>query len=169
MAGKVLIAYGSKYGATKEIADKIGEAIKQEGLQVDILSADKVKDVAGYQGVVIGSAMYMGMWRKEVMDFVKNNEKVLSERPVWVFTSGPTGKGDPVQQMGGWLVPKAIKPVLDNIKPRDIAVFHGVFNKSKVSLLEKGIMKMVKADIGDFRDWDAIAKWAKGIAAELKK
>jgi menaquinone-dependent protoporphyrinogen oxidase len=169
MATKVLVAYGSKYGSTKEIAEKIGEAIAREGLEVDIKSAKDVKSIADYRGVVIGSAAYIGMWRKEVNHFVKKNEKALAGLPVWVFSSGPAGKGDPVQQMQGWLIPKSIKPVIDNIKPRDITVFHGNIDVGKMNFIEKRMIKAAKSEYGDFRDWDAIAKWGKGIAMELKK
>jgi menaquinone-dependent protoporphyrinogen oxidase len=166
---KVLVAYGSKYGSTKEIADKIGEAIKEEGLEVDILSADKVKNVTDYQGVVIGSAVYIGGWRKEVTNFVKKNEKALSELPVWIYSSGPAGRGDPIQQVQGWLYPKALKPVIDNIKPRGVTIFHGNINTQKMNAIEKWMIKQVKSEYGDFRDWETIKRWGKGIAGEIKK
>ncbi|MBN1160731.1 MAG: flavodoxin domain-containing protein [Dehalococcoidales bacterium] len=166
---KVLMAYGSKYGATKEIAEKIGEALTGQGLQADVISAGKVKNVADYQAVIIGSAAYIGGWRKEVSNFVKKNEKVLAELPVWIFSSGPTEKGDPVKLLEGWLVPKGLKPVIDRIKPRDITVFHGMINQQKLNFMEKYMLKMVKTEIGDFRDWDMISKWAKGIAEAVKK
>jgi menaquinone-dependent protoporphyrinogen oxidase len=169
MTTKVLMAYGSKYGATKEIAEKIGEVIKGEGLSVDVISADKVKNLADYQAVIIGSAAYIGGWRKEVSNFIKKNERALAERPVWIFSSGPTEKGDPVKLLEGWLVPKGLKPVIDMIKPRDITVFHGVINTQKLNFLEKYMLKMAKTEIGDFRDWDMIARWAKGIAEAVKK
>jgi menaquinone-dependent protoporphyrinogen oxidase len=165
---KVLVAYGSKYGSTKEIADKMGGAIKQEGLEVDILSAAKVKSLADYKGVVIGSAAYIGGWRKEVTNFVKKNEKALSQLPVWIFSSGPAGKGDPVQQVKGWLYPKALKPIIDNIKPRDVTVFHGNINTEKMNAIEKWMIKQVKSEYGDFRDWEMITGWAKKVAGEIK-
>ena len=37
MDEKVLVTYASKYGATAEIAKKIGETLRQAGLQTDIL------------------------------------------------------------------------------------------------------------------------------------
>lgn len=169
MAAKVLVAYGSKYGATKEIAEKVGEAIKQEGLDVDVFSADKVKDVNDYQGVVIGSAVYIGMWRKEVNKFVKSNQQALKERPVWIFSSGPAGKGDAKAQMNGWTYPTSLKPIIEDIKPRDIAVFHGNVNVEKMGGLEKWMIRRVKSEYGDFRDWAAIAEWGKGIAVDIKK
>ena len=169
MDKKVLVAYASKYGATAEIAQKIGEVIKQEGLAVDVLPANRITDPAYYKAVVIGSAAYIGGWRKEAAAFIKTNEKLLANKLVWIFSSGPTEKGDPVKLLDGWLYPKALKPVIDRIKPRDITVFHGVINVEKLNFLEKRMMKMVKTEIGDYRDWDMITKWAKGIAETVKK
>jgi menaquinone-dependent protoporphyrinogen IX oxidase len=169
MTVKVLVTYGSKYGATKEIAEKIGQTITQEGLPVDVISAEKVKNIVDYQAVVIGSAAYIGGWRKEVINFVKKNEKALTERPVWIFSSGPVEKGDPVKLLKGWLYPKSLKPVIDRIKPRDITAFHGVISAGKINIIEKQMMKMVKAEPGDYRDWAMIEKWAKGIAATARR
>ena len=39
---RVLVAYGSKYGATAEIADAIGVALRANGLQVDVERARSV-------------------------------------------------------------------------------------------------------------------------------
>ncbi len=169
MEKKVLVAYASKYGSTAEIAKKIGEVIKQEGLAVDVLPANRVTDPAYYKAVVIGSAAYIGGWRKEASSFIRANEKLLVTKPVWIFSSGPAEKGDPVKLLEGWLYPKALKPVIDRIKPRDVTVFHGVINMEKLNFLEKRMIKMAKSGIGDFRDWAAIEKWAKGIAEEVKK
>jgi menaquinone-dependent protoporphyrinogen oxidase len=168
MAGKVLLAYASKYGATAEIAEKIGEVLKQEGLAVDVLPVKKVKHLTDYQNVVIGSAMYMGMWRREAVNFLKKNEKELTERKVWVFSTGPSGKGDPAELLKGIIVPQGVKPILDRIKPQDITVFGGSLNPDKMKGLEKWMVKMVKGELGDFRDWDVINKWAKGVAEAVK-
>ncbi len=44
----ILVAYGSKRGSTAEIAEKIGEIIRQIGLQVDVLDAGTVNDQTPY-------------------------------------------------------------------------------------------------------------------------
>ena len=166
---KVLVAYASKRGATAEIARKIGEVLRQEGLDVDVVPAKQVSNPEEYQAVIIGSAAYMGMWRKEAVNLLKNNEKLLSERAVWIFSSGPTGEGDPVELVQGWRFPKAQQPIIERIKPRDIAVFHGKLDPDTMNFFEKAIIKNVKSAIGDFRDWNAITAWAKDIAKALKK
>ncbi|MBN1366731.1 MAG: flavodoxin domain-containing protein [Dehalococcoidales bacterium] len=168
MESKILVAYGSKYGATAGIAQKIGETLQQEGLKVDILSAKKVTDISSYKAVVLGSAAYMFQWRKEVVKLLQDKENQLAEKPVWLFTSGPLEEGDPVKLLEGKIIPKALQPVLDRIKPRGITVFGGAIDLNKVNFFERFIFKRVKASSGDFRNWDTITTWAKSIANTLK-
>jgi len=168
MANSILIAYATKYGATAEIAEKIGQVLRQAGLSADVQPADHVADLTAYQAVVLGSAVYAGQWRGEAITFLETNEKQLAERPVWLFSSGPTGTGDPAQLMKGWRFPEAQQPIADRIHPRDIAFFHGVLDMQKLSLPEKVIVKGIKAPVGDFRDWETITAWATAIAEALK-
>jgi menaquinone-dependent protoporphyrinogen oxidase len=169
MEKKVLVAYATKYGATAEIAEKVGQVLSQAGLRTDVLPADRVSDLSPYKAVVLGSAVYVGRWRKEAATFLKANEKVLAERPVWLFSSGPTGEGDPVELTKGWRFPGALPPLADRIQPRDIALFHGAADVKRLNLIERWMIKNVKAPFGDFRDWDAITSWATVIADDLKE
>ena len=164
---QVLVAYATKYGATAEIAEKIGQVLRQAGLRTDVLPVNRVSDLTPYKAVVLGSALYIGQWRKEAATFLKANEKVLVERPVWLFSSGPTGEGDPVALLQDWHFPKALQPIADRLHPRDIAVFHGAVDMKKLNLIEKWALKNVKAPPGDFRDWNAISAWADTISDVL--
>ena len=168
MDTRVLVVYATKYGATAGIAEKIGEVILQAGLQTDVLPTDSVNDLAPYKAIVLGSAVYVGQWRKEAVAFLENNEKTMAKLPVWFFSSGPTGEGDPVQLMQGWRFPEALQPIADRVQPRDTAFFHGALDMTKLSLAEKLLIKGIKAPVGDSRDWDAIASWATAIANALK-
>jgi menaquinone-dependent protoporphyrinogen oxidase len=169
MDSQVLVTYATKYGATAEIAEKIGQVLRQAGLRTDVLPTDRVSELTPYKAVVLGSAVYIGQWRKEAARFLKVNEKALAERPVWLFSSGPTGEGDAVALTQDWRFPKALQPIADRFQPRDIAVFHGNVNLKKLNLIEKWMIKNVKAPLGDFRDWDAITSWATAIADVLKE
>lgn len=169
MDGKVLVAYATKHGATAEIAEKVGQVLSEAGLQVDVLPVNRVGDLAPYKAIVLGSAVYIGKWRREAANFLRVHEKELAERPVWLFSSGPTGEGDPVELTKGWRIPESLQPFVDRIEPRDIAVFSGELDPKKLSFFERWIIKNVKAPVGDFRDWDAITSWATMIADTLKK
>ena len=170
MNNHILVTYASSYGATKEIAEKIGEVIQQSGLQVEVSPVKDVREVTSYGAVVLGSALYVGAWLKEAVDFMKLNEKKLADLPVWIFASGPTGEGDPVELLDGKVLPAALQPVIDRIQPRDVAVFHGFINPDKLNFVQKlAITKLVKKPMGDFRDWDAIAGWASMVADSLQE
>ena len=101
---KVLVVYASRHGATREIAQRIGDVLRTEGLDVDIAPADHAEGLGGADAVVVGSAVYMGSWQKEAIDFVKRNEVRLAELPLWFFSSGPLpgsslGKGPDVDRI----------------------------------------------------------------------
>lgn len=105
MDKKVLVAYGTKYGATAEIAVRIGEVLAASGLPVEVHLAEQAGDLAAYGAVVLGSAVYIGQWRKPAVRFLKENEQALAALPVWLFSSGPTGEGDPLALAEGWRFP----------------------------------------------------------------
>lgn len=170
MEQSILVTYASKYGATREIAEKIGEVLRERGILVDVRPVEGVHDLSLYPAVILGSAIYVGKWQKEAETFLKANEAALADRQVWIFSSGPTGLGDPVELVEGWRLPATLQPVADRIHPQDIAVFHGYINPDKVNLIEKWAVKnLVKKPMGDYRDWDGIIAWAASIAEALKQ
>ncbi len=173
MGQKVLIAYGSKHGATGEIAEKIGEALREAGLTVDVTPVGQVGDVSTYDAFVVGSGAYIGMWRKDAVKFVLKNEETLAGKPVWIFSSGPTGEGEDDAFMDKGNLPKKLKDAAARIKPRGIIIFKGAIESDRLKGLEKWMISRVEkskdaSSLGDFRDWEAIASWAKEIAAALR-
>ena len=169
MNTKILVGYSSKYGATAGIAEKIGEALKQAGLDVDVLPVKSVKNPRSYGAFVIGSALYMFQWRGDAFSFLNQNQQWLQEHPTWIFSSGPLEKGDPAELVKSQAWYKKIQPLIEQIKPRDTAVFHGAIDMNKLNFFERAIFKKFPEQQGDARDWDTINAWANKIAAELKK
>lgn len=169
MSHYVLVAYATKHGATAEIAERIAQVLRAAGLTVAVAEANATTDLASYDAVVLGSAVYAGAWRKEAVAFLEAQAEALRQRPVWMFSSGPTGEGDPVALLKGWRFPEAQRPFLERIRPRDVVLFHGELDPARLNLAEKLVIKAVKAPTGDFRDWPAIEAWAQGIADALQK
>ena len=165
---QVLVASESKYGSSAEIAGKIVEILEAEGHKVILSEAGKVKDLSGYDAIVLGSAIYYGRWRTGAVKFLKRHKDQLAKMPVWFFSSGPIGEGDPVELLDGWQFPPLQQEIADRIKPQGIAVFHGKLDESKLSRLEKMIMETMETPFGDFRDWEMIESWVYEIAKSLK-
>ena len=143
MNKKTLVIYASQYGATKEIADKIGEVLQKAGVAADVLPVDGFRDITPYKAVILGSGVYINQWNKKAVSFLQANEKALADRKVWLFSSGPTGTGDPVELLEGWNLPVALKPVAEHIKPRDITVFHGYINPARLNFIQKWVIKNI--------------------------
>ncbi|MBN1314968.1 MAG: flavodoxin domain-containing protein [Anaerolineales bacterium] len=169
MDKQVLVTYASKHGGTAGIAKKIGQVLAESGLQVDVVATKQVKELASYGAVVLGSGVYIGKWVKDALKFAQANESALAAVPVWFFSSGPTGEGDPVELLKGWRIPSDLQPLADRIQPRDMAVFHGVVDVTMLNFIEKFMIKQVNSPVGDFRDWDAITAWAETIAGALNE
>ncbi len=167
MDERVLVAYATKYGATAEIAEKIAEVLKSKNVQAEAVEVRAVADLAPYRAIILGSGVYIGKWRKEAANFLKKHEKELTGKEVWLFSSGPTGEGDPQEVLKDWRFPKGLQQVADRIGPRDITVFKGAMDAAKMSGMEKWVIKKIKAPLGDFRDWDAVSAWAVSVADSL--
>ena len=165
---RILVAYASKHHATAEIAEAIGEVLRQgDGIEVHVRSAEVVGQITHYDAVVVGSAVYMGQWQSAAAAFLKRFERELSARPVWLFSSGPTGQGDPATLLHGWEFPEALQATAMRIKPRGIALFGGKLDPADLNFLEQSAIKLVHAETGDFRDWTAIRAWAGQILEAL--
>jgi menaquinone-dependent protoporphyrinogen oxidase len=94
---EVLVAYGTKRGATAEIAEAVGKTLRRAGLTVDVQPARRVRSLERYRAVVLGSALYAGRWRRDALRLLRRPE--LRDRDVWLFSSGTVGedKRDPEQ------------------------------------------------------------------------
>ena len=160
---KLLVAYASKHGSTAEIAEVIGKELRKRGYQVEVKPVEEVGDPAWYDGFVIGSALYAGGWLKPAAQFLRTNQTLLATRPVWLFSSGPTGEGDPNEILDGWTFPEDLTPLLETIKPKEVILFHGYLNPAKLGFGERMIIKSVKATVGDYRDWLVIRSWASRL------
>ncbi len=174
---QVLIAYESRYGATKEIAERIAEVLRQLGLEVVVQPAGQVIDPACFDAFIIGSAAYFFHWMKQPTKFVRRNQDLLAHRPVWLFSSGPLGsKANDAQGRDLRVVtePKEIAEFRNTIRPRDHRVFFGAMNPDKLTFTHRLVFKLpvnrnnAVFPVGDFRDWNDIEAWARNIAQELK-
>jgi menaquinone-dependent protoporphyrinogen oxidase len=159
---RVLVAYASERGGTAEIAEWVGTALREAGVEADVRPAGEVETLDGYDAAVVGGALYVGRWHREARRFVRHHADGLADRPVWLFSSGPLDRSaeertvDPVS---------GVAKFARRVHARGHATFGG-----RLAPDAKGFMaaKVARTAAGDFRDRDRVAEWAAGIARELR-
>ncbi len=166
---RVLVAYGSKYGSTAEIAEAIGATLRERGLEADVRRARAVRSLEGYRAAVVGSAVYAGRWRSDALRLLNVQRDWLAAHDVWLFSSGPVGEDDPKAdpaQTERWTKPTKVQQAATEIGARDHAVFGGKVDVNR-GFIRKKMARNVPEAARDRRDWDEVAAWAAGIAATL--
>jgi menaquinone-dependent protoporphyrinogen oxidase len=160
---RVLVASASRYGATHEIADAVGATLRAAGLEVEVRHADEVSGFADFDAAVLGSAVYMGRWLEPARALVDLRAPALAGIPTWLFSSGPIG--DPPKPAEDKAV--QIDEIVEATGARGHVVFSGRLDKSAMRFGDRAVVTALRSPDGDFRDWDAIASWASGIAEDL--
>ena len=165
MSKSILVAYATKYGSTKEIAEAMADAMRKHELEVTAQPARQVRSLEGFDAVVLGAPLFMYKWHKDARRFLSKHHKALKSLPVAVFAAGPSFNGDEKEWLGAreqFDKELALFPWLDPIAKE---VFGGKFDPTLLGFPFNKTLKDIPA--ADLRDWDAIAKWGEELAKKL--
>jgi menaquinone-dependent protoporphyrinogen oxidase len=160
---EVWIVVASKYGSTEEIGDAIAEELRRSGHDCRALDAAEVRNFTGAGAVVLGSAVYAGRWLKPARKLLQAHGAELTDRPAWLFSSGPTG--DP--PLPEEAEPVGIAEAMEATGARSHTIFAGKLDPDLLKRRERILVSAMRAPVGDSRDWDAIRGWARSIGVEL--
>jgi menaquinone-dependent protoporphyrinogen oxidase len=160
---RVLVAYGTRNGSTAGIADMIALALHGEGLHADVRAAAKVRDVGGYDAVILGGALYGGRWHRDARRFARRHAAALRDRPVWLFSSGPLS--DAADKTDIPPVPQAAKSARQ-LGARQHVTFGGQLTEQAKGFVARAMVRNGRG--GDFRNPQRIAAWAQTIASQLR-
>jgi len=175
---KALIVYGTRGGATKQIADAIGDELGQHGYTVTITNAKESGgiDVNAYDLVVVGSSVFMTMWKRQAKAFLKRNARILAGKSVALFSSGSAG-GDPALADYASQSITKVAAKFPAIRPVALAYFGGYLDFNSRGRIDR-FFGAVKKDFEkkgfdtskpiDQRDWAAIRAWASSMAAKVQ-
>jgi menaquinone-dependent protoporphyrinogen oxidase len=156
------VSAASKYGATAEIAQAIGDVLAERGHTARVVPPEEVRSIQDYDAVVLGSAVYVGHWLTAAKDLVHRSSAEIAALPVWIFSSGPVG--DPPKPEED---PVDVADLLSATKALGHRVFAGRIEKKRLSFGEKAMVMALRVPEGDFRDWTDIKGWAAEIADAL--
>lgn len=162
------------------VAEKIGETLRDEGFDVDVVDAKKnPPQVDPYDLVVIGSSINANKWTREAEDFLKRNAHQLRARKTALFVScgavEKERKEDRDRDRENYLNMVAAR---HGLKPVGYGFFGGIIDfNAKYNLLDRFIVNMSKNKLRkmkidttkpyDFRDWAEIEAWARETSWSL--
>ncbi len=153
---RLLVAYGSKMGGTKGLAEMLGADLAGLGYEVDVLAAKDVTDVRPYDAVVVGGALYYFVsWHKDARSLIKRHLAELRQRPVWLFSSGPLDDSALEKDIPPI---KSVGKLMDRIGGRGHITFGGRLEEENGSL-----------SVGDWRNPEQVHQWAVQIDNELAR
>ncbi|MGB5912524.1 MAG: flavodoxin domain-containing protein [Promethearchaeia archaeon] len=183
---KILIAYGTRYGATASTVEEIAKVLQGEGFEVEVvnLKEEKVKDITKFEVVIIGSGMRMEMWTSKAKAFLKKFSSELKKKKVAIFVSSGgraliehKGEYDEIKRITKkYLEDKASKYGLN---PISMTMFGGVWDYNQMSKIYRKFLdaekenfvaagiKETEPGVYDTRNWDNIRKWAKELASKV--
>ena len=182
---RVLIAYGSRWGSTEEIATRLTEFLEAEGVEAAVLDVKKDKDwpsLEGYDGVIVGSSVKVTKWMREPLAFLRRKADELRGRSVALFVSCMSVLTDPEYARTDLLEKVAesagVEPVL-------VEAFGPVIDMgpgSRMGFLDKKIAQSVMLGLSkdkglefdadgrnDLRDWERVKGFAHRFAESLKE
>lgn len=189
MSRKVLVAFGSRYGCTKEIAQKIGDILEEEDFECHVVNLKKASRknwplINVYEGVILGSGIQINQWVGEAKKYLKEIAEELQKGRIkfGVFISAASSAMDKPLAVEKYIT-KVMKKM--KINPDMSEAFAGVLDfsdKSNLGKLKKGMLKLAAKgmskdnedmeldyeECNDLRDWPAIEQFARDFAKILK-
>lgn len=154
------MVYGSTRGGTAGLAHMVADACAGHGLSTAVRRAGDVRDIASFDAVIVGGALYGNRWHPDAIAFVGRHRAALRQLPVWFFSSGPL---DDSARSGALAAIPQVSKLAREIDIRGHMTFGGMLDKRPTGLFAMSSWRTE----GDFRDRHHVAEWVARIAGEL--
>ncbi len=159
---RVLVAYGTKNGATEGIAQEIAATLRKDGLEAEARPAREVASVGAYHAVILGGALYAGRWQRDARRFARRHTGQLRSRDVWFFSSGPL---DDSAEKGEIPPAFGVRRAMSRTGARGHVTFGGRLAEHPTGRLARSMAK--RGLDKDHRNFEQIRQWAHSVSASL--
>jgi menaquinone-dependent protoporphyrinogen oxidase len=176
---KVLIVYGTRFGSTEGISEKMVEILKKNEINSDIYNLKEFSDkdlppFNQYDGILIGTGIKIGQWTKETKKFISKRANDLNtfKGLIGFFVSSAYAAVPEQYEKIKVEYTKNAAAKLGLTKVDHFDAFGGLMDfseTSRMSWLDKKLLMMAakqagqKTDevqeINDLRDWEQINKF----------
>ncbi len=163
----ILIAYATRAGSTREVADYLADVVREHGHEAVVKPAAEVRDVRPYSGVIVGSAVRMGNILPEAVNMMKRIRGQLGTIPTAYFAVCLSIKEDLPKEHAK--IRQSLAKMSAIHAPISTALFAGKVDFSKLNWFFRMVLSKGEKAIpeGDWRDWAAIKQWGESILPSL--
>ena len=154
---KTAIVCSSKYGTTKKVAVLIAEKITSDNDVVFMSLSDNPKpDLSPFEKVILGTSVYAGKPRKDMVKFCRQYQSVLESKVIGLFVCGMQWKNKEQE------LKDAFPEYLHNIAKAEVFV-GGELLLEEMNFFERALIKkMVKTDKSVSKlDYEAIDSFSE--------
>ena len=168
MSDKILVAYTTAAGSTAEVAEAIGQELSKGDGTVDVVRAKDVTDLGPYRAVIVGSGIRAGKIYKDTLAFLGSHQDSLSEVPVAYFVVCLTMQDDTEEnrcEVETYV--DQMRQQAPQVQPVGVGLFAGKLDYKTLAFPMRWILKAMKAEEGDYREWDKIEAWVDDLRPAL--
>jgi menaquinone-dependent protoporphyrinogen oxidase len=108
----------------------------------------------------------MGNPERSVAKFVARFREGLQKVPLAAFAVGLAPVDPKVGEVDRVL--GNLKKSLHPLRAVAMTMFAGRLDPDRISFMDRTMTRLMRVQTGDFRNWDAIAAWTRGLPAVLK-
>lgn len=170
----ILIIYSTTDGHTTKICHRLQELIEKQAHQVKMVSVQNASDVdlASFDKVVIGASIRYGKHSPLIIDFIKKNEKILTEKSNAFFSVNVVARKPNKNQ-------PETNPYMQNFlkqiswHPKALAVFAGKLDYPRYNFFDRLAIRFIMLmgngptnpkDVVEFTDWQQVEEFGRVIS-----
>jgi menaquinone-dependent protoporphyrinogen oxidase len=184
----VLVAYATREGQTRKIAEHLAATLRARSLEVDVIDVrtpPPALDLAGYAHVVLAASVHLGKHEREMTDFVRASRASLESKPTSLLSvsmseAGAEDPGRTPEQRAE--TARNVKQVIERfladtgLHPTRVMPVAGALKYREYGWLVRFVMKRIsKAEGGptdtsrdyEMTDWVSLDRFADELASEL--
>ena len=172
---RLLIAYSTIDGHTREICERIASIAAAEGHAVDLCDVGQVSAqmLDACDRVVIGASIRYGHHRPAVKDFIDRHQAALAARPNAFFSVNAVGRKPHKRQAD---TNPYVRKVLRQIRwqPQQVEVFGGKIDYPRYGAFDRNMIRLIMwitggptdpRSVTDFTDWTQVEAFARRLIA----
>ena len=167
---RILVLYGTTEGHTRKIANVIGDTMRANGLDVDVVHVDEHQpDPAPYAAVVVAASVHAGGYQKPIARWVRTHAEQINRMPgafvsvcLSILSKNEAGRKEAAA------IPRRF---LDEVNwhPPVVKIVAGALPYTQYGFVTRWIMKRIVASAGgdtdtsrdyEYTDWNDLRMFA---------